>query len=212
MLMPTNMDEYFQKAEIGSGYAADVPFGPGDLLNAAGIHLTSATTPDVLLVSSAHVAAKWDHGDLVTDVALLAFVMPQHYAEDRKGLQIIVRARKVDADDVENPDLKLMAQVRWTNPGAAEVVQSLTTAATALMSAAVAGVTTAGFADYTLDIGARLRAESKTIKAGASVTIEIGPHETVGTTDIDLQVIGGVIRMLRHVNHITHATRSFGTN
>jgi len=85
----------------------------------------------------------------------------------------------------------------WTTPGEAQ--QSLTTSATALLAAASAGADVTSFANYTLDIGARLRAESKYIKEGATFCINLAFDATLGA-GLQLQVAGTRLRVRRHVS------------
>ena len=196
---------------------------------------TATTEPD--FVSMAGVfGMKWDHGGTTTDHATLSFTMPFEFSPNaplKQDIKLSVVARKLDAASDENAGLFLQAGMSWFTPGevdnprqddpsgtvpvevtAAGTATSLTTPAKVLLAAAtVAAVNTAsgGFHRYELDLGARLRAEEKSIKAGDIVHITLAPNgvstTTVGTTDMDLEIAGAPILILRREEQIAEALR-----
>ncbi len=193
----------------------DLPIPLGAWRDKSGLTLTATTEPDLIQMANGPFGMKWDHGGTTTDFASLDFPMPFTFAEDngvpKFDFKLMCSARKLDAAADENADLCLQAQIVWFTPdaldnpvgqvatsvvpklgGVSTTLKTLTTPALALMATATiaaANTATTGFARYSLDIGARLRAEGKSIYAGDIVQIRLSPNEAVGTTDMDLEVL-----------------------
>lgn len=204
----------------------------GSWRDKSGLTLTATTEPDLIAMATSSEGMKWDHGGAATDYAACTFTMPFEFepaAVPNYDMKLVVVARKLDAAADENADLALQATLGWFTPGvvsnprqtsvtataptlttAAGSIQTLTTPAKALMATAViaaANTAATGFARYELDLGARLRAESKALLAGDIVTIKLGPDDTVGATDMDLEIIGAPILLFRRGEQIGEANR-----
>lgn len=198
----------------------------------AGLTLTATTEPDLIVMATSVYGLKWDHAGTTTDHATLSFRMSFEFSPNaplKTDIRLIVCARKLDAAADENANLALQASMGWFTPGivsnprqddatataptldtAAGSMNTLTTPAKVLLAAAVVAADntgTTGFADYELDLGARLRAEAKTIKAGDIVHITLAPNETVGSADMDLEIAGAPMLVIRREEQIAEALK-----
>lgn len=210
---PLTIDRVLDIGENVNGFRGCLPL----MVDSAGVGtgpLTASTAPEKIAWATDLDAIKWDHGDTSTNVVKWSFRMPYDYdplAEDKSGnkddIFIKVFARKLDTDDTENSDLKIQAQVTWITAGTDTSNSQLTTPASATLAAANNSTAPAGMAEYTLNIGARLRAENKRIDAGDIVTIAIGPNEQVGTTDLDLEMLAPVLVYRRHAAFTSRSLR-----
>ena len=206
----------------GFGFPEDLMIPLGALRDSTGYTpLSNATTPEITAMNTNFDVVKWDHGDTAAHTFEFEFQMTRAFAELQDFLKVRVPVRKVDTSD-ENPDLCLQAQIFAFEPGAMSdpSVQSasgtaptvvagettaitLTTVAKSLLPAADTTATNAnlvGWATAVLDIGERLRAERKRIRAGAIVKIVIGPDDTVGTTDMDVEAGPVTVTVRRHLS------------
>lgn len=192
----------------------------------SGLTLTATTEPDLIVMGTSFYGMKWDHGGTTTDIARLNFIMPMHFAEaeglPQYDIKLICVARKLDPSATgsdENTNLCLESQLNWFSPAilndqrgrlvtdtaptistAATASKSLTTPARALLATATLAADNtgvAGFARYELDLGARIRAEGKALYAGDVCSLALYPHEAVGGTDMDLEVLPPVLRIRR---------------
>lgn len=200
-------------AEASAGYWDEIIVPLLTMRDAGGLPMSNATRPEVAEPSglTGWSGLKYDHDDDNTHTAAFCFMMPTTFAELEDQFIVEIIARKVDATD-ENADLSLAANVEWFTPGVASndpdgtfnsasagdtSTTTLATAALAVMDASAAAALSE-FARYTLDIGYRLRAESARINQGDMVKLTVYPHETVGSADMDLEILGIVIRLKRH--------------
>lgn len=166
--------------------------------NGSNAQLGAATEPDLVSLSGVF-GVKWDHGGTTTDLLRGCFTVPLTYAKDRHGILLGFKARKVDSAGVdENADLKVQAVVTWHNPGDA-AVQTVTVTSDAL-AAASAAADLSDFEAVELDIGAAIEDADAHVEPGALMTIDISPNEAVGTTDMDLQVVGQHVLIRRHAS------------
>jgi len=230
-----NIEQGFREGVPDKGWPEDFLIGRGNLTDKSGLILTATTDPDLVVMAGGVFGIKWDHGGAAADFCSIAFQMPHQWAKNQRFLKLVLPARKLDAAADENADLMLQAQIRWFRPGRLSnpsqtsatgtvptaktspvlhlidsALQSLTTPAKAMMAAATiaaANTAPAGFFEYELDIGARLIAEGKFIKPGSWCTIEFGPNETVGATDMDLEVGMPVLRWSRHTSFLDQDDR-----
>lgn len=221
-----NLEDLIHTSIPGLGYREDFNPGLGGWRDKSGLTLTATSEPDIITIGTVTgglmFGLKWDHTGTTTDFLSFAFTMPRQWAESLDDLQVAVNARKVDATADENTDLCLAANIFWIKPdrlsnpsvavgGTAPTVaaagdsgtsiNSLSTAATAVLAAcdiAATNNTMTGFGAYALDIGQRLRTEIKRIPTGSACSIVVYPHETVGTTDMDLEISIPSIRFRRH--------------
>lgn len=208
-----NIERVLDESIKGNGLRGDIP-----LLNGAArtgiLNLTGATTPAVVAIDTTDDVIRWLFGDTAATVAAWSFWMPDDYARAAKSRQgvtddIVVKAvaRKVDSSTDENADLALQCQVSWYTPGTDTTVKTLTTPAKATLAASTTGSGVTGFAKYTLDIGERLRAESKTILPGDKVRLILGPDDTVGTTNMTMDVSAVKVTYRKHAALATVADR-----
>lgn len=201
---PQTIDSVIQNQENADGFRGCIPL----MLNAAGVGtgpLTASTAPEIIAWATDFNAIKWDHGDAATALVKWKFRMPFDYdplARDQNGNQddifIKVHARKLDTDDTENATLALWCSPQWITAGTDTALNALTTPAAATLAAANASTAPAGMAEYTLNIGTRLRAEDKRIDAGDYIIIAIGPSATVGATDLDLEMLEPTLFYRKH--------------
>lgn len=198
------LDRVTEEARNDNGFRGSIPL----MLNAAGVGtgpLTASTAPEIIAWATDLQAIKWDHGDGSTATVRWSFRMPFDYdplAKSKAGqtddIFIKIHARKLDASSDENADLALQAQATWITAGTDTDNNQLTTAASATLAASNSSTAPDGMAEYTLNIGTRLRAESKRIDAGDIVTIAIGPNETVGSGDMDVEMLTPTLIYRRH--------------
>jgi len=212
-------------------FRVTIPLTLGSWRDKSGLTGTASTEPDIVSMAGVY-GMKWDNGGTTTDHATATFTMPFEFspqAVPQQDIKLSVVARKLDAASDENANLALQASLSWFTPGevdnprqndttatapvevtAAGTATSLTTPAAVLLAAAtVASVNTAagGFHRYELDLGARLRAEGKAIKAGDIVHITLAPNETVGSSDMDLEIAGAPLLILRFEQQIAEALK-----
>lgn len=190
---PLNLEYFILQSEPDRGNRDDFEFNLQGWLDAAGALIASGTTPDLATVDTDIFAIKWDHGDTATNVIRAQCMMPGRYAEQIRDLKVICRVRKKDSGSDENSDLGMKGTISYINPGGTARV-TLTTAASTVIPSTANGTAISNFVDVTVDIGARLRAEGKTMNGGAVVVFLLGPDDTVGATDLDLELAGVTIR------------------
>lgn len=160
---------------------------------ASGLNLTAATTPGLQTFLTNDVTVDWAAASAVTVKATTKFRMPRDFAPrtdspvaaERQDIQLEVVARKKEATDVAGAGgatLGMTCQVYWWKPGTDTALNSLTTPVTKTFPAFVADNTAdgSGFSALSFDIGAELRAESKTISPGDEVRIVLAPTATTG--------------------------------
>lgn len=190
---PLNLEYFILQSEPDRGNRDDFEFNLQGWLDAAGALIAAGTTPDLATVDTDIFAIKWDHGDTATNVIRAQVTLPGRFAEQIRDLKVICKVRKKDAGADENAALAMRGTVAYINPGGSARV-TLTTAATALIPSTANGTAISNFVDVSVDIGARLVAEGKTINGGAVVVFKIGPNGTVGATDLDLELASVTIR------------------
>lgn len=208
MMTPSNLENSTNMSVANLGYADEVPIALemwrayNSTRNAP---ISGVTTPTLEKIMSTRDVINFAAAATASTPIEFDWNVPEWYAESQKALQLIVRARKYDTGGDENA-LSFNLTVSWQNT--TETIQTLTTIPTAVIATAQTAATAAGFADYTLDIGARLRAESKIIKAGGWVHFSLAPSTTVGTSDQALQVIATKLRLKRHSSLLVMTHRS----
>lgn len=188
----------------------DQPIIPLGFFDASLAPLSTSTAPEILAHQTNNIVLKYDHGDGSSNYIQVPFTMPDTYAEEQDELIVIVPARKVDSGGDENADLALQAQIYWQKPGQVNTPNqqdatataptqttapgtqgSLSTPAKALLAAANTSAATSngtGWHEYVINIGRRLRIENLTIPRGAICNLRIGPNETVGSSDMDVEI------------------------
>jgi hypothetical protein len=167
--------------------------------------ITGSTAPETVAIETNQIAAKWDHGDGTSAVLHWQFPMPYDYnplaygvsptsgSMVQQNLYLKADIRKIDSAD-ENADLAYTCKIYFRSTGDADLSTN-TTVITQTLSATLAAASTNldGFITYTWDIGAALRTDSLRIDPGDIVRICIAPHETVGTTDMDVEMTDAVL-------------------
>lgn len=210
-----NIEDIVNHSEPTDGIRTDVlaTLPSGCWRNGAdGTVLTGASTPAVALLTASSVAGaelvQWAANAANTVIASAQFVMPGEYTPmgrieggDRLTDDLVFRAvmrRQRNAADAAAWAAR--CTVRWFTPGSdTTAYQTLTTNPTASIPAIAADNTGSlvGFSTLTFDIGARLRAEGKRIRAGDVVRLIIGPD--AANANAVLQFAGGVVRGRRHL-------------
>ncbi len=199
-------------------------------LDASLAPLSTSTAPEILAHNTNNIVLKWDHGDTAANYIQVPFSMPDNFAAEQDELIVIVAARKVDSGGDENADLALQAQIYAQKPGQldnpdeqditatvptqttapASSVVSLTTPAKALLAACDTSAATSngtGWHEYEINIGRRLRDEGLEIPRGAICNLRIGPDDTVGSSNMDVEI--GIPRLVlrRHARSDAFRTR-----
>jgi len=162
--------------------------------------ISGSTAPETVAIETNQIAAKWDHGDGTSAILHWQFPMPADYNPAAYGvsptsgsmvqqnLYLKADIRKIDSAD-ENADLAYTCKIYFRTTGDADLSTNTTVISQTLSGTLAAASTNLdGFATYTWDIGAALRADSLQIDPGDIVRICIAPHETVGTTDMDVEM------------------------
>jgi len=196
-----------ENSEPDRGYREDliIPL-PSGWTTAAGGQIVSGTTPGIVTADTHYTAISWDAGEGAAAHVERQFLMPRQWAEDQDDLVLLAWAKKIDAAADENPDLALQAQIRWIGPNDDEE-QILTTPALATLAAASASGAVKDYDRYTLDLGARLKAENKQIEAGSLCLLMLGPDDTVGSTDMTLNLLATLLGIRRHAGYRRRADR-----
>ena len=183
--------------------------------------ISGSTAPETVAIETNQVAAKWDHGDGTSAVMHWQFPMPADYnpyavgvsptsgAAVAQNLYLKADLRKIDSAD-ENADLAYTCKIYFRSTGDADLSTNTTVITQTLSGTrAAASSNLDGFVTYTWDIGAALRADSLRIDPGDILRICIAPHETVGTTDMDVEMTDATLYYLGTAAGIsTYANRS----
>lgn len=212
---PLTIEAVTNDFEPGDGFRQDFPIPLSDWKLGNGTVLTTGTTPRLAAFLTNVNVINWAFGSAATDVIQYAFTVPRQWAVDKNDLVLRVWARKKDAASDENADLKIQCQMYWhslqqTSGGTATAaaLSSLTTPVSATLAASSTGADASSFALYELDLGAQLTAESKALSVGSNVRLVFGPNETVGTTDMALELIAAQLRTRVHPTYLDRSLRS----
>jgi hypothetical protein len=167
--------------------------------------ISGSTAPETVAIETNQVAAKWDHGDGTSAILHWQFPMPLDFNPNAYGppvsgsenvqKNVILKAdiRKIDSAD-ENADLAYTCKIYFRSTGDADLSTNTTVISQTLSGTLAAASTNLdGFATYTWDIGAALRTDSLDLQPGDIIRICIAPHETVGTTDMDVEMTDAVL-------------------
>ncbi len=169
--------------------------------------------PELVTVSTDFRVVKWDHDATAADFIRHNFVIPRWFPlleGSEYGIKLIVPARKVDATADENSDLKLQCGASWIDSDdSSDGVDSLATAAVSdALPASVTDTDGQNFTNIVIDLGAQLKTESASLLAGRQLALKLGPNETVGSTDMDLQIMQPVLEIRRHAVNQVPATEA----
>ncbi len=177
---------------------------------ASGLNLTAATTPGLQTLLTNDVSVDWAAASATSVKATTRFRMPKVFARrstspvatDRYDFQLKVVARKKEATDVAGSGgatLGMTAQIYWWTPGTDTALNSLTTPVTVTFPDFVSDNTAnlQGFSELSFDLGAELRAESKTINPGDIVRVVLAPTATTGT-GVTMQMTGASLVLRSH--------------
>jgi hypothetical protein len=174
-----------------SGVPRSIHLSTAVARNASGLPLTDATasspTAPVLGINAATDPLAWLQSGAETDYASWTFPVPEGWPEDPTKVFAVIQvwAKCVDTA-TENSDLRLLAKINRVRAGA--VTAMATGALSSIVGANVSTGYVSGFVEYTIDVGARVRAEKLTFAPGDAVQVQVGPNETVGTTNMVLAV------------------------
>jgi hypothetical protein len=218
----TDLIQAFNKSIAHEGVMVEQPIPLGSWKLAAGTTIAAAGAGIVGVgaIMTSYNGLIWDPAADTGDAVICDWCTPGDFRgiggsekypskSDGPQLQLLVLARKLDktGSATDNTDLRLTGDMLWlySNPdetlgarGGDTALNSLTTKATALLDAKAAATTEEAFHWYALDIGARLEAESKTLKPYSAVQIALSVDDTVGT-NLAVEVIATAIRYRRHL-------------
>lgn len=190
----TNIESSLRYADAGVGFYAEQAIPLLSMRTAAGLTLTASTDPSIEAVGTNGLSIMWAFDDDAADLAIYETTLPRNFrsivdpGDGRRGsLKLRVLARKVDATD-ENTDLDLRVQLFAFSQGDTAYT-TLTTPVDKLLATSTAAADLSSFAWYEFDLAAQLRTESKRVDGGDFLKIQIGPDDTVGATDMKLQVM-----------------------
>jgi len=203
---PLSFEGSLENSIPRAGYRQDdYPYVPPVVLwrGANAIELGTGTIPNTQVaggMAAGGAIVKWDHDEGGTNHPIqTSFLLDEHFAAEQFDMLCHIWARKVDTAD-ENPDLALVLFMQWVdNDGNAGSLSDLGVAA--LQTPAVSSVGATGSAPFErleIDIGAALRDANAILPRGVMMEVLIYPHETVGTTDMDLEVRAVKFRSRRH--------------
>ncbi len=207
---PKNLEDFQREAVPDRGVRDDFWFDLEGWRDASGDVITGSTTPERITLDTDLFAIKWDHGDTATNTIRRQGRVPGRYGQQVRDLKVICTVRKKDSAD-ENTDLKMQATLSYTDATTGERV-TLTTAATTTIPSTAVGTAMSNFIDVEIDLGARLRAEGKTMKCGQAFVVIVGPNETVGSSDMDLELRDIAIRSAMHLTMFDENDRGPGGN
>ena len=216
-----NFEAVMNEAERVKGVMHEeaIALGAWTLLAGTVVAASGSNVVGMGAIMTNHRGLLWDAGADTGDVVTLNWCTPGHfrgiggndgYPSDTEGpqLELLVFARKLDTTGsaADNSDLALTANLKWlySSPdeaigarGGDTALNSLTTKASATLDAMAISTVEEAFHWYTLDIGARLEAESKVLKPYSAVEIDLSVDQTVGTA-LAVEVIGTMLRYRRH--------------
>ncbi|HZW08007.1 MAG TPA: hypothetical protein VFF65_12865 [Phycisphaerales bacterium] len=202
------------------GYAEDfaIPLTACRLLNGANLGSTAGAPPyfaqpDNVSFPLLHVI-QWRQDADATNRVVFNFKVPGQYNPASDKLLVIASLRKADADNVdENPDLSFQVDMNWHRPGwcdpaaaagAVPTFKRLSGGTFALAApvtrrfAYIVIPTVKDWLDYQFNLNKGLgRSATQTIQPHDELAISIGPNETVGDTNMTVDMKGLVVRWFR---------------
>lgn len=197
------------------GFPLDRPIPLNDWRTASSLDLTAtaAATPYRALANTSIPVIVWRQDGAATDLIRTSLLVPGQYDPKVDDLRLLVAARKVDAASDENTDLALGCIARYatlgqtnpklsatTTPAAPPALSGYTPAITGdkaltaatqvnrLLVGSSTGADVSTFALYEFNLG------NNGIKPCDLLILELFPHETVGTTDMVVQVAATSLR------------------
>jgi hypothetical protein len=218
-----DLEPAIRNSAANGGYRVDQPIIPcRDLATSAGATITTTGAVQVNnLASSGMRGVRWIFSSDVTGFAILNWTVPRHYNQQLDDCRLFLALRKYDAAADENADLRTQIGATWLSPGRVDNLpsaQAATTAPTAISVgdtavrtlttpvsrtlAAASTTATGGFHWYEFDLSlsaARGGLEANRWRPGTIVQFEIGPNEAVGDTDMELQLVGGILCYTSHI-------------
>lgn len=202
-----------------------------ELTSSAGVALntTAAATPFKAVTNTSIPIVRWRQDAAATDFALWSGTVPGEYSTFVDDLCLDLLLRKNDSSTDENADLAMQVMARWWTPGvadptiAAATVPVPTAGDAALVAlpavvkrtlAAPVNATVAGFAWHRFDLSLGVaRGLTDALREGARIApldqliLEIGPDDTVGTTNMTVDLAGAFLRWRTGFNLNTRASR-----
>lgn len=201
-----NIEPSLRYGQKSVGFYEEVAIPLLSMRTAAGLTLTASTDPSIEAVGTNGLAIMWAFDDDAADLAIFETTLPRNFRSivdpgngKRGSLKLRVLARKVDATD-ENTDLDLRVQL-FAFSQSDTAYTTLTTPVDKLLATSTAAADLSSFAWYEFDLGAALRAESKRVDGGDFLKLQIGPDDTVGATDMKVQVMSVLLCYERHATY-----------
>lgn len=215
---PRSLEHAIDHSEPNFGYRADLCPSLGDLRTESGGDITGSTTPvrDTMAADTDYDVVKWAAADPTSVVATIQKTVEGEFAEGQKDLLLEVLASCYGSGTVGTTAIQ--AAVNWWTPGlakhayatpgvgvyasktdgdSAETVLTIPASAQIGSAAVPAVAALSAFRWYTLDIGARLRAETKTLSPGDIMKVRIGLSATV-PANLTVELAGYRWRFKRH--------------
>lgn len=210
---PLTIERVLHESEPDIGFFEEVPVPLFSWRLASGADFAAATTNIVgyAAVETNLMALRWDPGADASDQIRLDWCLPGQFkiqtggGEGQHGqpkLILRVKCRVLDntGSATANTDLAFSLQCFWHKDGATSL-STLATAVSAVIGATdyIAAVEE-GFVWFDLDItGAMTAAQLAAIDGSESITMVLGPNETVGT-NLYIDLIATKIKYLRHAS------------
>lgn len=198
-----HIENSIASAELQGGFKSDclLPITISNAVDKNGDYLLASTAPGTHAVNGIPVI-QWATSATAAEFARWPFAMPGEWAETLFGFDVFVLVRKVDATD-ENANLAMIADLSWFegNPqGTASeaTLTTLTAVQSEALSTSAAASDLSGFEWHHLDLGAAMLAQAKEPSGLDACYLDIAPHETVGSSDMVLQMAQILVRVRRH--------------
>ncbi len=204
----TNIDEFLQSSYPNSGgHAKDlvIPFWEWRNANGTDMAAVSIGTVGKATINLGATDLKgiqWSVGATTTDIAYWHGQVPMDYDPVEDKLRLVVRVRKTDAID-ENANLALVCNAKWFD-SASIAGEAL---AAVLTSDALAASTTGTDWDDFEEVIFNL--DGHGLKPGAVLELSVYPNETVGSTDMTLDMISARIDYRGGVSHNDRSLRNW---
>lgn len=224
-----NFDLVLNESEPTVGLLIDLPLNPlTDFTLESGLHFAASGAGIVGAgaIMTSFIGLIWNATATTTDFMYLTGSTPGNFRQPSSAnkvpgtsnwseFQLQLMARKLDTSGsaTDNADLAMTATMNWlysdpndaSSPGDT-ALNSLTTPASFILDAQSVAAAEEGFKWYTLDLGARLQAESKSLKPNSAFQILISVNEAVGTAQA-IEIIGARLRYRVHPAFVNRTDR-----
>lgn len=210
---PLTIERVLHESEPDVGFFEEIPVPLFSWRLGSGADFAAATTNIVgyAAVETTLMALRWDPGADDSDTIRLEWCLPGQFKAQTNGgngenaqpqLILRVKARVFDntGSATANTNLAFNCQCYWHKDGAT-AQSTLATVATVVIGATdYIAAEEEGFVWFDLDItGAMTAAQLAAIDGSESISIVLGPNETVGT-NLYVDLIATKIKYLRHAS------------